>query len=221
MTTLPPAVRAAAERILAYLGETDAAPTRPVDAIIGFGVFDLTLPRYCAELHRQGLAPRVIFTGGIGGGSGSLGGPEADVWRAETRQTHPTIPDSAFILESRSTNTSENVRYTAELLTQHYPELAFGRGIRSALLVASPSRLRRVRLTMRHQQPDVAVIRRLPRVDFEAERALYEGEGVPYLRHLLGELDRILAYPQRGWIAPEPLPEEILMAREVVRAAAH
>ncbi len=218
MNSLPAAQRDAARHLLAYLAETDPLPGRPVDAIVGFGVFDLSLPRYCADLHRQGLAPRLIFTGGIGAGTGGLGGPEADVWRAEVRRSHPDLPDPVFILENRSTNTSENVRYTAELLERQHPTLQFGRGIRSAIIVASPSRLRRVRLTLRQQQPEVVLTRMLPRVDFDAERALYEREGVPYVPHLLGELDRIATYAQRGWIAPEPLPEEIQTARDVLRA---
>ena len=210
-------VRAAAQTVLHYLAETDPAPTTPVDAVIGFGVFDLTLPRFCAELYERGLARRIIFTGGLGAGTGDLGGPEADVWRTEVQRTHPQISDDMIITETRSTNTSENIAYTAELLARDYPAQAFGTGIRTAIIVASPSRLRRVRLTLWKQQPGVRVIRMLPRVDFEAEYALYTRQGVDYLAHLTGELDRIAAYPERGWIVPEPLPAEVLAAGEVLR----
>ena len=216
----PPSIdprRAAAEKILHYLAEVDTAPTAAVDAVIGFGVFDLALPRYCAELFIRGIAPRIVFTGGIGAGTGDLGGPEAKVWREELRRSHPNIPDNVFVLENRSTNTSENIDFTAELLSRKHPELAFGEGIKAAAIVASPSRLRRVRLSMRKRQPAVRVIRMLPSVDFAAEQALYERQGIDYYAHLLGELDRITTYPARGWIAAEPLPTEIVAAGEVLR----
>ncbi|HVU32567.1 MAG TPA: YdcF family protein [Opitutaceae bacterium] len=188
-----------------------------IDAIIGFGVFDLALPRFCAELFAAGVGRALIFTGGYGAGTGDLGGPEASVWRKEVLRAQPEIPDSAFVLETRSSNTAENIRFTAELLARERPDLAFGSGIKSAVIVASPSRLRRVRLTMRHLVPEVAVTRLLPPVDFERERALYERQGVDYVGHLAGELERLATYPGRGWIAAEPLPTEIVAAGAVLR----
>jgi uncharacterized SAM-binding protein YcdF (DUF218 family) len=213
----------AAERVLAYLGETDPLPTPErgdapaTDAIIGFGVFDLNLPRFCGDLFMAGVAPMIIFTGGIGAGTGDLGGPEADAWRAALRTSHPTVPDRNVILENRSANTAENIQFTATLLARDYPDLAFGAGIRRVTIVASPSRLRRVALTLKQLQPQLRVIRRLPSVDFALERELYERNGVNYLAHLCGELDRIIEYPNRGWIAAEPLPPAISAAHAVLR----
>lgn len=211
-------VRAAAEQVLRFLAATDPAPAAPVDAIIGFGVFDLTLPRFCVQLFEQGLAPRIIFTGGLGAGTGNLGGPEADVWRAEVARTHPEVARQ-IITENRSTNTAENIEFTATLLEQQYPDLAFGRGITTAIAVASPSRLRRVRLSLRRRQPAVRVTLALPAVSLDVEQALYESHGVPYLEHLIGELDRLETYPARGWIAAEPIPPEILAAKRVLSEA--
>ncbi len=216
MRTVDPTILGAAETILAYFAETDDPPALAVDAVIGFGMFDLSLPRYCADLYVQGAAPRIIFTGGVGAGTGDLGGPEADMWRAEIRRTHPQIPDSAFVLENRSTNTAENIAFTAELLAQKYPALTFGGGIESVIVVASPSRMRRVRLTLRKLQPGVRVVRRLPHVDFAAEAALYARQGVDYFEHLVGELDRIALYPTRGWIAEEPIPPQVQAAGVVI-----
>ena len=39
-------------RVLAYLAESDRAPGMPADAVIGSGMFDLKLPRFCGELGR-------------------------------------------------------------------------------------------------------------------------------------------------------------------------
>ena len=76
-----------AERIFAFLAATDALPVAPADAIIGFGTFDLSLARFCGDLHGRGCAPTIIFSGGIGAGTADLGQPEADAWRAELRRS--------------------------------------------------------------------------------------------------------------------------------------
>ena len=220
---LPAEVRAAAKRILAYLAECD--PRDPsgtethVDAIIGFGVFDLRLPRFCGELLTEGFGDRIIFTGGCGAGTGNLGGPEAEVWREELRRSHPQISDAQVIVENRSTNTAENIRFVAELLPRVRPEWTFGGAIRSAALVASPSRLRRAWLTMRQLHPAVRTVRRLPPFSFDGERELYAQNGVDYIAHLLGEVDRLVQYPAKGWIAPEPVPLVIAAAAAALRGA--
>ena len=208
-----------ARRVFAYLAATDALPLAACDAVLGFGVFDLKLPRFCGELYVSGHARRIIFTGGVGAGSANLGQPEADAWYAELLQAHPKIPRDHIILENRSTNTGENVRYTTELLAQQHPELALGRGIKTVIIVASPSRLRRVRLTLQHAHPALCVVGQLPKTSFEAEHALYASKGLELVAHLAGELDRIVDYAARGWIRPEPLPPPIAAAHQVLKRA--
>jgi uncharacterized SAM-binding protein YcdF (DUF218 family) len=208
----------AMRRVFRYLSETDALEAAPYDAVIGFGMFDLSLPRVCGDLYVRGQARHIIFTGGIGAGTGDLGGPEADVWRRTLRDTHPSIPDEAVIVENRSTNTGENVTFTAARLEHWRPELAFGRGLRRVVIVASPTRLRRVWLTFRRQQPEVRVTRHLPPVTVEHDAALYAGQGIDYRQHLAGELGRIRAYPARGWIFDEPLPVDVAAAHDMLRA---
>ena len=211
--TLDEAVRTA----FAYLSETDAMESTPYDAIIGFGMFDLSLPRHCGDLCEGGAAPRIIFTGGVGAGTGDLGGPEADVWRATLARSHPAIGDERVIVENASTNTGENVTFTAALLSTAYPALAFGTGLRRVIVVASPTRLRRVWLTLRCRQPGVRVIRQRPPATVEADAALYARQGIDYRRHLAGELDRIVTYPARGWMLSEPLPPSLETARRLLR----
>ncbi len=208
-----------AELIYAYLAATDPLPTEPVDAIVGFGTFDLSLPRFCGDLHLRGCAPLIIFTGGIGAGTADLGQPEADAWRGELRRSHPTIADARVILENRSTNTAENIGFTAELLAGQHPGRELGVGVCSVIGVASPSRLRRVALTWRKLQPAIPLVRqRPPEATYASERTLYAAKGFDYAAHLCGELDRIVDYAQRGWIATEALPADISGALARLRA---
>lgn len=208
-----------AELIFAYLAATDPLPPQPVDAIVGFGTFDLSLPRLCGDLHLRGWAPLIIFTGGIGAGTADLGQREADAWRAELRRSHPEIAADRVILESRSTNTAENIRFTDELLVRVHPGREFGAGVREVIGVASPSRLKRVALTWKKLQSTVPLVRQRPAAaTYATEKALYAAKGFDYDAHLGGELDRIVDYAERGWIAAEPLPAEIFDARARLRA---
>jgi uncharacterized SAM-binding protein YcdF (DUF218 family) len=207
----------AARAALFYLSEVDPLPERTTDAVLGFGMFDVSLASFCGDLASRRFARRIVFTGGIGAGTADLGQPEADAWKEQLGRTHPAIPAGAIITENTSTNTAENIAFTARLLEEKHPDLSFGRGLKSVIVVASPSRLRRVKLTMQLMQPSVRVCRQLPPVSFDREYALYQGKGLNYLDHLRGELDRLVEYAQRGWIAPEPLPPEIQTARETLR----
>jgi uncharacterized SAM-binding protein YcdF (DUF218 family) len=159
-----------------------------------------------------------VFTGGIGAGTADLGMPEADAWRIRLAQTHPTIPPAHIVIENRSTNTAENITFTAMLLAGAHPQLRFGDRLDHAIIVASPSRLRRVKLTLQQLLPSVRVTRCVPAfTNFEREFALYESKQIDYLAHLAGELDRLATYPDRGWIVRETLPSNVVEAHTVLR----
>jgi hypothetical protein len=207
----------AARSALVYLASTDPLPPAKADAVIGFGMFDVALASFCGELYAAGRARKIIFTGGIGAGTADLGMPEADAWQRQLAATHPRIPASDVVIENRSTNTAENIAFTAQVLRRLGAPSSFGEGVKQLLVVASPSRLRRVALTLQLMQPALTVTRCLPPCNFDRECALYESKGIDYAGHLLGELDRIVDYAERGWIAREPLPANMLTVQSVLR----
>lgn len=205
---------AADERLLfGFLSESDASAPSVCDAVIGFGVFDLRVAALCGHLAATGRARRIIFTGGIGAGSADLGRPEADAFADELARLHPDIPRDCVVIENRSTNTGENVRFTLETLAAHHPELAPGSTLNTALLVASPARLMRVRRTWQKHASSVACRGLAPESDCETESALHAAKGIDYRALLVGEIDRLLSYPARGWIVPGTVPEPVLAAR--------
>lgn len=207
----------AARTALDYLAATDPLPARAADAVIGFGTFDLTLASFCGQLYTAGHARRIVFTGGLGAGTADLGKPEADAWQQQLAATYPRIPAEHVLIENRSTNTGENIAFTQQMLLRSDARNSLGQGIKNVLIVASPSRLRRVKLTLACMHPALEVTRVLPAWNFDHERTLHEAKGIDYLRHLLGELDRIVEYAERGWIAREPLPPHLLTAQSQLR----
>ena len=103
-----PEILDAARSAYDYLSDVDDTPPEMVDAVIGFGTFDLQLATYCGKLYADGRARRIIFTGGVGAGTADLGQPEAIAWLAELRRGFPQIPLTDVLTETRSTNTAEN-----------------------------------------------------------------------------------------------------------------
>jgi uncharacterized SAM-binding protein YcdF (DUF218 family) len=187
------------EELFSYLSPRDRL--RHAELIMGFGVFDMRVPAHCAELYHGGYAPLILFTGGIGAGSGLLEEPEAVVFRQEALGAG--VPESSIVMESTSTNTLENVQNSKMLLTE--------RGIHHerAIVVAQPHRQRRVWLTCRRWLPRTEFINSPPHSTLEAEVERLGGEEA-YRASMVGELERILAYGRAGDIVSEDIPRRIL-----------
>lgn len=107
---------------------------RPVDEL-----GDLTVRRTTcgAELYLQGLAPRLLLSGGnaMVFGNGPRESPEMRRWAQRLG-----VPDQAIVIEDQSRTTYENALYTKHLL-----------GNASILLVTSPSHLPRAVALFKNQ----------------------------------------------------------------------
>jgi len=205
---------AAAETLLAWLAPSDASDDADgLDAVVGFGHFDLRIADRCAEIFRRGGVARVIFTGGIGAGTGDLGQPEADAFLAHVARHHPEIPRERIVVENTSTNTGENIHHTLALLAEKHPEARLTR----VALVANPSRQRRVAQTWRQLVPKSAARSAPPRTTLDEELSLFAARRQDLFAQMVGEVDRLIAYPARGWIAPGEVPDAVRSAADVCR----
>jgi hypothetical protein len=205
-----------ARMLFDYLSLRD--PEAPGDAVIGFGHFDLKIPRRCLELHRQGLVPLIIFSGGVGAGTADLGQAEARAFLEEAR-TQGGVDEDAIVIEDQSTNTGENVEATTRLLADEGRPLGSEGGIRTALIVANAYRQRRVDLTCRLHHPGVRWINTPPATSFEEEREMYASKGQDLVRLLVGEIQRLLDYPARGFCLRADVPREVRAAHERLEAS--
>ncbi|MCC5023299.1 MAG: YdcF family protein [Candidatus Synoicihabitans palmerolidicus] len=157
------------------------------------------------------MAPRIVFTGGVGAGSADLTQPEANAFAAELAEKFPEIPTAAVLLETRSTNTGENVRMLqVETLAAHWP-------LQTVALVASPYRQRRVALTWRKQGPGGAFFNCPPATCLVEERTRFAAKGENFIDHLPGEVDRLTTYAERGWITAKPVPLAVVEATAALR----
>ncbi len=121
-------------------------PDGPVDAIVVLGAplrpdgqLSLAGRERVAEGVRcfeEGYAPLLVFTGGA-----AHSAAEAPAMALRARELG--VPDEAILVEDKSATTSENARFTAEILRSH--------GVRSVWIVSQPFHLRRGRRLFRQQ----------------------------------------------------------------------
>jgi uncharacterized SAM-binding protein YcdF (DUF218 family) len=93
-------------------------------------------------LYHQGLAPRLLFSGGVGVNPPS----EARVMRELALRLG--VPEAACVLEERSLSTEQNARYCADVLRSH--------GARRVVVVSDPFHLLRARQSFRLHGFEVA-----------------------------------------------------------------
>ena len=85
------------------------------DVIVGFGNFNTDIARRAAELYHLGLAPKVLFTGGLGRNTEGLL-PEPEAVRFAKVAVSCGVPEADIILEDKSKNTADNILFTKALL---------------------------------------------------------------------------------------------------------
>jgi hypothetical protein len=180
--------------IWSYL--TISQPPVEADVVFAFGCANLSVPQRAADLVLDGLAPRVLVSGGVGSRAGELyGTSEAEVFSRHLAWLG--VPHDAVVAEDRAANTGENVVLGMRAL------LGRGIGVRRALLVAKPFVMRRCAATFRLRHPRVETVCCPPPgglLQF-AERSR-----AAFAARLLGELDRLERYPALGFVAPQPPP---------------
>jgi len=180
------------------------------DIIIGFGHFDLQIPKHCGDILSKGYSDTIIFTGGVGAGTADLNKPEAFAFlEVFKNQKYPYNPNK-ILTEPNSTNTGENIQFAEKILREKNPAFTFEEGIEKAIIVANPYRQRRVYLTCINYYPEVKFINCPPPSDFEMEMDKFEDKGFDLIDLLIGEIDRLEKYQHMNYIASVNIPEEIM-----------
>jgi uncharacterized SAM-binding protein YcdF (DUF218 family) len=205
-----------AEKIFNFLYLKD--DLEQAEMVVGFGHFDLKIPRTCGQLYIEGYANKIVFTGGIGAGTADLNEREALVFEKELKKIYPQIPTDDLLIEEQSTHTGENINFSNLLITERWPELAFDKFEGKVIITANAYRQRRVYLTMKKVYPHINVINYPPETGFYEELRLFESKGQDMVALLLEELWRFKDYPPKGLMLKDTIPKEIKDAYRALRA---
>lgn len=174
------------------------------DVIVGFGCYDHNVARRAAQLYRDGFAPWVLFTGGLGRNTaGLLKLSEAESFAGTAMECG--VPGDRILLEPRSANTRENIEFTRELLE--------ARGIPHGRIlgVHKPYMERRICAAMGVYWPRQPF--RVTSFPQTLEQALEDAQAQGMTLHgaistIVGDFQRIDLYGKKGYQLPQEIPEE-------------
>ena len=120
---------------------------RPADLIFILGSNDVRVAEYAAELYARKLAPLLLFSGGMGRFTGEWAVPEAELFAEAAMKKG--VPEDRILIENKSTNTGENVRFSRTILKKAgIPDPA------SLIALQKPYMERRTLATLQAQWPE-------------------------------------------------------------------
>ena len=185
------------------------------DAILVLCSHDIAVAERGAQLFLDGWAPLLIFSGGLGTITRQLWHePEADQFASIAIRMG--VPRERIVIENRSTNTGENVKFTRELLAakQLFPQ--------RFILVQKPYMERRTYATFTKHWPEPNVVVTSPQVSFDEYVGRYSNSALSsddVIAIMVGDLQRIRVYPEQGFQIPQHIPDDVWDAFEaLVRA---
>ena len=180
----------------------------PSDCILVLGSHDQRVARRGAELYLDGFAPLLVFSGGLGRLTKALWQEtEADLFARIAVELG--VPREAILIENRSTNTGENILFSRQLLD------ANGLMPQKFIVVQKPYMERRSYATFKKQWPDKELQVTSPQLSFAA----YPTDDISLERVInimVGDLQRIKLYPEKGFQIYQEIPRVVWEAYELL-----
>jgi uncharacterized SAM-binding protein YcdF (DUF218 family) len=180
------------------------------DVILVLCSHDKAVAERGAELLLDEWAPLLIFSGGLGAITKNLWhDSEADQFAGVAVEMG--VPREKILIENKSTNTGENILLTRQLLAEK--QIDPGKFI----LVQKPYMERRSYATFKQLWPEKEVLVTSPQASFNdylnryANQALSKGQMVSIM---VGDLQRIKLYPEKGYQIYQEIPGDVWAAFE-------
>ena len=171
---------------------------------MGFGNFNTDIAVRAAQLYRQGLAPKVLFTGGLGRNTQGLL-PEPEAVRFARVAMEQGVPAEDILLEDQSTNTAENIRFTRRLLEEK--GLPHGK----ILGVHQPFMERRIKAAMGVYWPELMFHVTSPQVTIPEYLERAKAQGITEnasVSVIVGDFQRMDLYAKLGYQLPQHIPQQ-------------
>jgi len=191
-------------------------PLQKTDAIFVLCSHDTRVAERALELYDEGYAPWIIVSGGAGKLTEEMfNKPEAEIFKDIL--IDGGVPENKIIVEPKSTNTGENVRFTFDLLN------STGMMFNSFILVQKPYMERRTYATFKKQwpNPETQIFVTSPNLSYRE----YVNEGTLgkdlIVNVMVGDLQRIKEYPKRGFQIKQEIPDTVWHAYEALIAVGY
>ncbi|MCX5140021.1 YdcF family protein [Streptomyces sp. NBC_00338] len=179
---------------------------RPCSVAVGLGSHDLGVADAAVALYKRGMAPLLVFTGATSPTTRDRM-PRGEAVHYRERAIELGVPSSAVLVEPKARNTGENIRFSKALLEEAGAEVS------SVLLISKPYEERRAYATACKAWPGVEIISAsTPMTLTEYVDSIQDARLV--IDMLVGALQRLLIYPEQGFMIEQPVPEDVLEAYE-------
>lgn len=178
------------------------------DIIIGFGSNDIMVAHRAANIYKLNYAPLILFTGGLGKGTAdSWNEKEADLFARIAMDDG--VPPEKIVIENRSTNTGENIRFSKELLHDR------GITVNFATIVHQPNMGRRIYAALRKQWADINIQIAPSNCTLKEYIHNLEATGVDeneIFSNIVGDFQRIDVFAKKGYQIEQSIPEKAWQA---------
>jgi uncharacterized SAM-binding protein YcdF (DUF218 family) len=187
------------------------------DVVIVLCSHDERVAERGAELLLQNWAPLIVFSGGHGAITRQLW-TEPEATRFAQIAAKMGVPAHQILVETESTNTGENIKFTRKLLND--------RGINpdKLILVQKPYMERRSYATCKQFWPEKELVVTSPQVEFEEYLTQYAHGSLSVddvISIMVGDLQRIKFYPARGFQIAQEIPSDVWSAFEELTLAGY
>ena len=178
------------------------------DCILVLGSHDTRVAERGAALYLEGWAPVLLLSGCLGALTrGAWDRPEAEVFADIA--VRMGVPEDRILIENRSTNTGENIRFSRQLLRE--------KGIQTDRIIAvhKPYAERRAYATIKKVWPEVEVIAASPCLAFH-EYPNGEISEKKMIHVMVGDLQRVMLYGEKGFQIHQEVPPDVVQAYETL-----
>ena len=185
----------------------------PADIIIVFTSLDLTVPKYAATLYLdKHLSNKILIAGNNAVNPNLKNNIQETNWNKPEAEKFKDVmvevgvPEEVITTEIRSTNSQQNVEMTYELLKDNPPK--------KIILVQKPTMGRRALATFKKHWPleDYNLMVTSQNLTYEEYMDSIEVDKETMINIMVGDLQRILIYPEKGYMVKQEVPEDVLEA---------
>lgn len=176
------------------------------DCILVLGSNDVRVAERGAQLFLEGMAPWLLFSGGLGNFTKGLW-DEAEADKFAKIAYSLGVPEEAILIENKSTNTGENIRFTKEVLANH------GLNPQRFIVVQKPFMERRSYATFKQNWPEKELVVTSPQIAMND----YPNDDISFelmVNAMVGDLERIKVYPEMGFQIYQEIPKQVWDAFE-------
>ncbi|MER7979556.1 YdcF family protein [Streptomyces sp. NPDC095817] len=179
---------------------------RPCSVAIGLGSHDLGVADTAVDLYKQGMAPLLVFTGATSPTTRERM-PRGEAVHYRERALELGVPSSAVLVEPNARNTGDNIKFSRAVLEKAGVQVA------SVLLISKPYEERRAYATACKLWPGIEFVSASTPMTFdEYVDSIQDAHLV--IDMLVGALQRLLIYPEQGFMISQRVPDDVREAYE-------